>query len=65
MKYGVILQPKARQDLDNACDWIHQRSPRGAARWYAGFIDALRTLETHPLRCGLAPENDDFPVEVR
>ncbi len=65
MRYEVILQRKAKRDLDTACSWIHQRSPEGATRWYTGFIDALGTLETHPLRCSLAPENDDFHVEVR
>jgi toxin ParE1/3/4 len=33
--------------------------------WLDGVIAAVDTLTSLPRRCPLAPENDDFDVEVR
>ena len=38
--------------------------PEQAARWYAGFSDALASLRENPERCPLAPENGRFPYEI-
>jgi plasmid stabilization system protein ParE len=39
--------------------------PQQAARWYAGFSDAIAALAQNPERCPLAPENGCFPYEIR
>ena len=65
MKYRVIIQPPAFDDLDEACAWLAARSPQAAARWLEGMFAAIRTLESNPERCGLAPENDNVHYEIR
>ena len=64
-RYQLILQPPALNDLDEAYQWIKQRSPEAAARWFNGFVNALNSLTTSPQRCGLAPENDMIEPEIR
>jgi len=65
MKYKLIIQPPALEDLEEAYDWIRQRAPEGAARWFNGFVDALETLRSFPERCGVAPEDQYFEQEIR
>ncbi len=65
MKYRVIVQPPALDDLEQAYLWATQRAPDTADRWFNRFWDALQTLDTHPQRCGLAPENDAIVPEIR
>ena len=65
MKYKLIIQPPALEDLDEAYDWIRQRAPEAAARWFNGFVDALETLRSFPERCGVAPEDAYFEQEIR
>ena len=65
MNYKVIIQPPALADLDEAYQWIAQRSPENAARWFNGFVDAIQTLERFPARCGVAPESEQIGQEIR
>jgi len=64
-KYRLIIQPPALDDLDEAYQWIKERAPVAAARWFNGFVDALDSLKVSPERCGLAPENDVVESEIR
>lgn len=48
MNYRVSLTPAADRDLDAAADWIAKRSPAGAAQWFNGLIDAIKSLATMP-----------------
>jgi plasmid stabilization system protein ParE len=64
-KYRLIIQPPAFDDLDEAFQWIKERSPEAAARWFSGFVEAIDSLSTSPQRCGLAPENDAVEPEIR
>lgn len=64
-KYRLIIQPPAFEDLDAAYEWIRERAPGAAARWFNGFVDALNSLTESPKRCGLAPENDAVEPEIR
>ena len=41
MKYQLIIQPPALDDLDQACQWLAERSPLNAARWFNRFVEAL------------------------
>jgi plasmid stabilization system protein ParE len=54
MKYRVIVQPPALEDLEEAYLWAVQRAPQTAPRWYRRFWMALQTLDQNPQRCGLA-----------
>jgi plasmid stabilization system protein ParE len=64
-RFKVIIQPVALDELRSACEWIAERSPESALRWYEDFIAALESLESNPKRCGLAPENGCIPAELR
>jgi len=66
MTYRVVLTARADRELEEASDWwAKNRSQDQAARWYAGFSDAITSLEKDPQRCPLAPENARFPYEIR
>ena len=65
MTYRVIIQPNAEAELDAAYRYRYQRAPQAAARWFAGFVEAINSLAEFPERCPLAPENGHFPEEIR
>lgn len=65
MTYRVITQPRAEAEAEEAFQWIFDRSPEAAIRWYRGLREAIESLATDPLRCGLAPENEFFEPEIR
>ena len=63
--YRVIIQPNADAELEAAYLYCYERAPQAAARWFAGIIEAINSLEQFPARCPLAPENGHFPEEIR
>lgn len=65
MAYEVRFTERAFRDLDDAYQWIAERAPEAAVRWYDGFIDALFSLKEFPERCQFAPENPKLPGQVR
>jgi plasmid stabilization system protein ParE len=42
-----------------------QQAGETGLRWFRGLKDALDSLSELPHRCSLAPENAEFPFEVR
>jgi plasmid stabilization system protein ParE len=65
MTYKVILLRRAEQDLREATEYIAERAPAAAERWFNEFVVALQTLSENPERCGLAPGNGHFSYQVR
>ena len=65
MTYRVRIFPRAEADIEHIFQWISQRSPLGALRWYAAFDDAAARLVTDPLSAGLARENEFVEHEIR
>jgi plasmid stabilization system protein ParE len=65
MSYRVEFARQALDEIDEAYQWDAERSPEAAQRWYRGLRSAIETLADFPQRCGLAPENDFFPEEIR
>src|SRR5205823_9035701 len=65
MSLPVVVQPRARTDLREAYQWLAERSPRAAARWFQGISRAIQSLTDQPERCPLAPEADVFPFPIR
>jgi plasmid stabilization system protein ParE len=63
--YKINIQPRALRDALRIHDWIAQDSPRNAAKWYAGLIDAIDSLAQFPERCKRAPENESFSEDIR
>jgi plasmid stabilization system protein ParE len=66
MTHDVVLTRRAARELEDAADWwAEHRSPNEAARWYAGFSDAIASLERKPDGFPLAREDGLFPYEIR
>ena len=65
MKYHVVLQRLANNDLDEATTWMLRHAPETATRWLGRFHAALQTLGLHPQRCPLATENAKVRFELR
>ena len=65
MKYRVVIQPPAIQDLEGAYRWIARDAPGRAATWLDGALRVIETLDSFPARCPLAPEDDAFEQEIR
>jgi plasmid stabilization system protein ParE len=65
MRYRIIIQSSAWDEIREAYRWLYERSPTAANRWRSGLLRAVLSLETHPRRCPLAPENDSFGEEIR
>jgi plasmid stabilization system protein ParE len=65
MKYRIELAATAKADIRQQAQWLReQASPAKADQWLAGLYKAIDTLQTRPLRCPVAAENDKFPEEI-
>ncbi len=58
MPHAVRITATALAEIEEALAWLVKRSPLAAARWHARLLAAIRSLDTHPNHCGLAPENE-------
>jgi len=65
MKYSATISGPALDDIDRAYTWLARRTPMHAPEWYNGLLDAILSLEDNPLRCPLAPEDDEASEEIR
>ena len=65
MKYNVSTLPRAEFDAQHIYDWIKERSPEGAIRWWESFEAAYTRLERNPLSFPLALEADRCQKEIR
>lgn len=66
MKYNVQVEPTAQRDIQLAYDWGKEKwGASQANKWSRELAKAIRSLAELPERYPLAPENDEFKVEVR
>ena len=65
MKLRIVVLRQADADIDSIITWLANRSPSGARSWYHALESALDWLESNAQSCGLAPENESFPEEIR
>jgi plasmid stabilization system protein ParE len=61
----VKLGGRARADVDHIYNWINARSPQGAIRWYAAFLDAASKLSIEPARHPKALDCEHLSEEIR
>lgn len=54
--YGVIVQPRAERDIEQAYQYLLAHAPATADRWLNGILGAILSLEEMPSRCAVAPE---------
>jgi plasmid stabilization system protein ParE len=66
MKYRIELAATAKADIHGQAQWLRdEASPAAAEKWLAGLYKAIDALQSRPLRCPVAAENDKFPEEIR
>jgi plasmid stabilization system protein ParE len=66
MAFRVEQTARAKRDLDAILEWLvaHDAGEAGV-RWFRRLKEAVASLSELPHRCPLAPENAEFPFEVR
>lgn len=66
MAFRVESTAQAKQDLDAILEWLlaHEAGETGL-RWFQKLKQGIASLSELPHRCRLAPENKEFPFEVR
>jgi plasmid stabilization system protein ParE len=66
MTFRVKPTAAAKQDARKILAWLRsQQAGEAGLRWFRGMQKAIASLSELPTRCTLAPENKDFPFEVR
>jgi plasmid stabilization system protein ParE len=66
MDFRVELTEQASRDLDGIFEWLlEQQAGEAGLRWFLQLEVACGSLSKLPRRCGLAPEDAEFPFEVR
>ena len=66
MAFRVEYSERAQQDLDAILEWLVEHGAgHKALRWFQQLKTAVATLCELPHRCPIAPENAQFPFEVR
>lgn len=66
MAFRVEITEEAERDGHTILDWlISEHAGETGLRWFEGLEKAIASLATLPARCPLAPENAEFPFEVR
>ena len=66
MAFRVKQTAQADYDLDRILEWLLARQAGDAGlRWFHRFKETIHSLSEMPERRMLAPENAEFPFEVR
>ena len=64
MEYRFEFAPGMVARVNDRHDWIAERSPERAEKWYRGLFEKIETLKTHPRRCPVAAESVDHGEEL-
>jgi len=65
MSFTVHELPKAKADKRSIVEWIHERSPAGAAAWLDAYDSAVEQLKKRANSYGEAHENFDLLLDAR
>ena len=66
MAFRVKQTAQADYDLDRILEWLlAQQAGDTGLRWFQRLRETINSLSEMPERCMLAPENAEFPFEVR
>jgi plasmid stabilization system protein ParE len=63
--HRVVISPHAAKNIRIAFEWLASENPAHAINWRDGLRTAILGLETLPDRNPVAPESNEFDVEVR
>jgi plasmid stabilization system protein ParE len=65
MTYRVIFQPRALADLRAQYEYLAERNPAAATRWFNQFVKGLESLAEFPHRCAISSASRRAGREVR
>jgi toxin ParE1/3/4 len=66
MAFLVKTSAAAEQSANTILEWlVSQHAGDTGVRWFLAMQDAIASLAAFPKRCSIAPENAEFPFEVR
>ncbi|MEZ6125574.1 MAG: type II toxin-antitoxin system RelE/ParE family toxin [Planctomycetaceae bacterium] len=66
MEFQVIIHDRAKGDIRrNSSWWAEHHSRSQAEKWFHYAFDSLEKLAHFPESHPIAPENPEFPVELR
>ena len=65
MDYRIVVELRARRDVDEIVTFIAQDSPAAAYRWYEDIYDCFESLSSMPRRCRMAPEPELEVLGIR
>lgn len=65
MAFSVRLLAAAQADAARIYERVKAAAPLQGPLWYNRLIAAVESLKEFPRRCGYAPENSRFSVEIR
>ena len=65
MNYTVLVMPRAEKDLNEAYEWLVERTPQHAPEWYNGLLDAILSLSEMPMRHPFCPRRSGTDRETR
>ena len=66
MAFHVKISAQAERDAEGILEWLlSEHAGETGLRWFLALDDAIASLAMFPQRCPLAPENLQFPFEVR
>jgi plasmid stabilization system protein ParE len=66
MSYQIEILPQALSEIEDSFRWIADNiSATTAELWYEDLLETVRSLESFPNRCTIAPEAQEFQQEIR
>jgi toxin ParE1/3/4 len=67
LAFHIDITEPALADTEDYVRFIRDSrlEPEAAERWFRGLVEAIYSLENHPERCPVIPEQDEFHFEVR
>jgi plasmid stabilization system protein ParE len=66
MNYQIEILPQALSEIEDSFRWLADHiNATTAEPWYEDLLNAIRSLESFPNRCTLAPEAKEFQQEIR
>jgi hypothetical protein len=64
MTYRVLALRRAEADLWHYLEWLYERSPQGAERWYEAYWQAIGRLAESPRSFPLIAEHSEVAYPV-
>ena len=65
MKYRLVIQPRALQDIEEAYQSLEAISAPAAIDWFNSVDEAIQSLSELPGRFALAPEAKTLGIPIR